>query len=295
MSELVLDTCGFAVSGSNVRCEFSVPGDIYPVDVDAGQISQVISNLIINAEQAMPGGGVITVRVENISVSDADGIALKDGKYLKLSIQDRGVGIPAKILPKIFDPYFTTKRKGSGLGLAAAYSIMKSHNGLITVESEPGIGTTFHIYIPASERAVPQPEYRDSNRGIIVGEGNILLMDDEGPIREMTREMLTLLGYDVDTARDGEEAVELYRLAKNSDDPYNAVILDLTVPGGMGGMETLLKLAEIDSNVKAIVSSGYSSDPIMSDYKKYGFSGMVAKPYTAEELSRILNAVLTNN
>ena len=152
--ELVRDTCEFAARGSNVRCEFSIPDDIYPVDVDVGQISQVISNLIINAEHAMPEGGVIRVRLENVSVSEGDGLSLKDGKYLKLSIKDQGVGIPAKILPKIFDPYFTTKQKGSGLGLATAYSIVKNHEGLITAESEPGVGTTFHIYLPASEKAM---------------------------------------------------------------------------------------------------------------------------------------------
>jgi len=287
---LVRDTCEFAASGSNVRCEFSVPDEIHPVDVDVGQISQVIGNLIINAEQAMPEGGVISVRLENVSVSNSDGLSLKKGRYLKLSIQDQGVGIPARILPKIFDPYFTTKRKGSGLGLTTAYSIIKNHEGLITVESEPDVGSTFHIYLPASDNAMPKDKH--SERSVVRGVGKILLMDDEEAIRDMTREMLTLLGYDVDTARDGEEAIELYRLGKDSDDPYHAVILDLTIPGGMGGKETILKLVEIDPKIKAIVSSGYSNDPIMSDYKKYGFSGVVAKPYSAEALSRTLDSVI---
>ena len=175
------------------------------------------------------------------------------------------------------------------MGLAAAYSIVQNHDGLITVESEPGVGTTFHIYLPASEKAMA--EHKDSDRSVVPGEGNILLMDDEEMIRDMAREMLTLLGYDVDVARDGEEAIELYRLANDSDDPYTAVILDLTVPGGMGGKETLLRLMEIEPKIKAIVSSGYSNDPIMSDYKKHGFSGVVAKPYSVEELSRTLNFV----
>ena len=288
--ELVRDTCEFAARGSNVRCEFSIPDDIYPVDVDVGQISQVISNLIINAEQAMPEGGVIRVRLENVSVSERDGLSLKDGKYLKLSIKDQGVGIPAKILPKIFDPYFTTKQKGSGLGLATAYSIVKNHEGLITVESEPGVGTIFHIYLPASEKAMIGD--KDSDRSVVAGEGKILLMDDEEMIRDMASEMLSLLGYEVDVARDGEEAVELYCLAKDSDNPYAAVILDLTVPGGMGGRETIRRLMEIDPDIRAIVSSGYSHDPIMSDHKRHGFSGVVAKPYSAEELSRTLDSVI---
>ncbi|MGO9122972.1 MAG: PAS domain S-box protein [Desulfomonilaceae bacterium] len=288
--ELVRDTCEFAARGSNVRCEFSIPDDTFPVDVDVGQISQVISNLIINAEHAMPEGGVIRVRLENVSVRERDGLSLKDGKYLKLSIKDQGVGIPAKILPKIFDPYFTTKQKGSGLGLATAYSIVKNHEGLITAESEPEVGTIFHIYLPASERAMIGD--KDTDRSVVAGEGKILLMDDEEMIRHMAGEMMSLLGYEVDVARDGEEAVELYRLAKDSDNPYAAVILDLTVPGAMGGRETIGRLMEIDPAVRAIVSSGYSDDPIMSDHKRHGFSGVVAKPYSAEELSRTLGSVI---
>jgi PAS domain S-box-containing protein len=290
MSELVRDTCEFAARGSNVGCEFSVPDDLYPVDVDVGQISQVISNLIINADQAMPEGGVIHVRLENVSVSNRDGLPLKEGKYLKLSVQDQGVGIPPRMLPKIFDPYFTTKQKGSGLGLATAYSIVMSHDGLITVESEPDVGTTFHVYLPASEGAMP--ELKNSVHSVVTGEGRILLLDDEELIREMVRDMLSLLGYDVDVAKDGEEAVELYRSAKASGNPYAAVILDLTIPGGMGGKETLLELVEIEPKIKTIVSSGYSNDPIMSEYKRYGFSGVVAKPYSVEALSRTLDSVI---
>jgi len=290
ISEMVRDTCEFAGRGSNVRCEFSIPDNIYSGDVDMGQISQVISNLIINAEQAMPDGGVIHVRLENVSINNRDELPLKEGKYLKLSIQDHGIGIPAKILPKIFDPYFTTKQEGSGLGLASAYSIIKSHDGLITVESEAGMGTVFHIHLPVSDKAMAG--HKDSERGIIAGEGKILLMDDEEMIRDMGKEMLTLLGYDVDVAGDGDEAIEFFRLRKNSGDPYLAVILDLTVRGGMGGRETLLRLVELEPTIKAIVSSGYSNDPIMSDYKKYGFSGVVVKPYSPEELSRTLDRVI---
>ena len=292
ISEMVRDTCEFVGRGSNVRCEFSIPDNIPSVDVDMGQISQVISNLIINAEQAMPDGGEINVRLENVSIS-SDELPLKEGKYLKLSIQDHGIGIPAEILPKIFDPYFTTKQKGSGLGLASAYSIVKSHDGLITVESEPGIGTVFYVYLPVSDKAVAG--HKDSERWVVAGEGKILLMDDEEMIREMGREMLMLLGYDVDVAANGDEALVLYRMGKNSGYPYSAVILDLTVRGGTGGKETILKLLEIEPTIKAIVSSGYSNDPIMADYKKYGFSGVVVKPYSAEELSRTLEMVINDN
>ncbi|MGO9567916.1 MAG: PAS domain S-box protein [Desulfomonilaceae bacterium] len=288
--ELLKDCCEFAARGSNVRCEFSVPDDIYPVEVDVGQIGQVISNLIINADHAMPEGGTIHVRVENVTVSEEEGLSLTDGSYVKLSIQDQGVGIPAKILPKIFDPYFTTKQKGSGLGLATAHSIVKSHDGLTTVESEMGVGTTFHIYLPASEKGIRHQKEPDNS--VVTGEGKILLMEDEEPLRDMAREMLSMLGYEVDVAEDGDEACGLYRSARDSGSPYTAVILDLTVPGGMGGRETVRRLIETDPEIRAIVSSGYSNDPVMSDYKSYGFRGVVAKPYSAEELSQILDFVI---
>jgi CheY-like chemotaxis protein len=165
-----------------------------------------------------------------------------------------------------------------------------SHDGLITVESEPDVGTTFYIYLPASEKAMPR--HKDSDRSVVTGEGRILLMDDEEPIRDMAKEMLSLLGYEVDVAKDGEEAFDLYRLAKDSDDPYTAVILDLTISGAMGGRETLQRLIQIDPEVRAIVSSGYSNDPVMSNHKSYGFSGAVAKPYTPEELSQTLGRVI---
>jgi signal transduction histidine kinase/ActR/RegA family two-component response regulator len=292
ISEMVRDTCEFVGRGSNVRCEFSITDNISCVDVDMGQISQVISNLIINAEQAIPDGGVINVQLENVSIN-IDELPLKEGKYLKLSIQDHGIGIPAKILPKIFDPYFTTKQKGSGLGLASAYSIVKSHDGLITVESELGTGTVFHVYLPVSDKAMA--ENKDLDHRVITGEGKLLLMDDDDMIRDMGKDMLILFGYEVDVAENGDEAIELYRRSKDSGNPYSAVILDLTVRGGMGGIETLLKLVEIEPTIKAVVSSGYSNDPIMADYKKYGFRGVVAKPYSATELSTTLYSIIAGS
>jgi PAS domain S-box-containing protein len=296
ITEVIKDSAEFALRGSNVKCEFFLPNDIWPVEVDKGQISQVINNLIINADQAMPGGGIIKVRVENLVVtspplegqgwvSAEHAIPLKDGKYVKIEIEDEGIGIPKEYLPKIFDPYFTTKQKGSGLGLATSYSIIKRHDGYIAVESELGVGTTFYIYLPASSKQI-------LTERPILGKGRILVMDDEKVVRDVTGILLKHIGYDVEFAKDGVEAIELYKKAEESKQPFDAVIVDLTVQGGMGGEQMIKKLLEIDPNVKAIVSSGYSTDAIMSNFKQYGFSGVVAKPYRIAELSETLYKVI---
>ncbi|MBU7029359.1 MAG: PAS domain S-box protein, partial [Theionarchaea archaeon] len=288
--ELIKDSASFALRGSNVRCHFYIPDDLWPVDIDEGQISQTISNIIMNADQAMPEGGVIQVRAENVVVTAKQQLPLL-GKYIEISIADQGVGIPEKHLDKIFDPYFTTKQKGSGLGLATTYSIVKKHNGHITAESKVGEGTTFRIWLPASRKIFERKEKTPSK--MVGGEGRILLMDDEESILEAAGEVLQHLGYTVEVARDGEEAVDIYAKALE-EEPFDAVIMDLTIPGGMGGKEALSRLMEIDPSVKAIVSSGYSTSPIMADYKKYGFKGVVAKPYSVEELSEILHQILGN-
>jgi CheY-like chemotaxis protein len=288
--QLTQDSCNFAVRGSNVRCELAMPDDLAAVDVDQGQIGQVINNLVINAVHAMPQGGVIQVEAENVRVTSHQGLPLKNGKYAKIVVRDHGVGIPESILRRIFDPYFTTKHKGSGLGLATSFSIIQNHDGLITVESEVGVGTTFHVYLPVSQK-----ELRTSTRSeelVAEGGGKVLLMDDEDSVRQVATEMLCTLGYEVEVARDGAEAIDLYRSAKGSSRAFHVVILDLTVPDGMGGAEAIEKLREIDPEIKAVVSSGYSNDPIMAEYAKYGFSGVVAKPYTAKHLSATLRQVM---
>jgi len=294
ISELIQDSATFALTGSDVRCEFSLPGDLWPVEVDDGQISQVINNLVINADQAMPEGGIIKVRAENIIVDKDHSLPLKEGRYVKISIEDQGIGIPKEHLSKIFDPYFTTKQKGSGLGLATTYSILKKHGGYITVESELRVGSIFHIYLPASrERAAPKKEVEEEI--FIPGRGRVLVMDDEDMVREVAGEMLTQLGYEVELAKDGAEAIKLYKQAIEAKEPYDAVILDLTVPGGMGGKEAIKRLLEIDPKVKAIVSSGYSNDPIMAEFKRYGFMGVVAKPYRIKDLSEVLAGIKMKN
>ena len=290
LPELIRDSVSFALSGSNVTCEFSIPDDLWVVEIDEGQISQVIQNLIINAEQAMPEGGRIRLDCKNLNVNEEDRLPLKEGMYVGISIQDQGEGIPQKYLQRIFDPYFTTKRKGRGLGLATVYSIIRNHNGYITLDSETGVGTTFRLYLPASQTKItPQ---RIENGEVLAAKGKILVLDDEDIVRESMREILMFAGYEVELARDGAEAIEQYVKAQATDRPFDAVIMDLTIPGGMGGKEAMQKLIEIDPGIKAIVSSGYSNDPIMANFMEYGFRGAVSKPYKVNELTDTLYAVL---
>ncbi len=292
LSEVLKDSARFALRGSNVRCEFSIPQDLWPVEIDEGQISQVIHNLIINAHQAMPEGGIIRVMAENLSI-DCDqemNLALVTGKYVSLAVKDDGHGIPLHMLSKIFDPYFTTKPKGSGLGLATSYSIIKNHDGAITVQSDVGVGTTFRVYLPVSGKK--EVRTRQSRDKPIPGQGRVLVMDDEKILRDFVGELLELLGYNVHFAADGSETISAYCRAREIGEPYDCVLMDLTIPGGMGGREAIQKLKEIDPCVRAIVSSGYSDDPVMADFKKYGFCGVVAKPYDAEQLSEVLHRVI---
>jgi PAS domain S-box-containing protein len=293
INETVRDSCEFALRGSNVKCDLRLLSDVWAVDADEGQIGQVISNLIINADQAMPQGGHIMVEAENLIVARDSVLPLADGRYVKISVRDTGFGIPEEHLPKIFDPYFTTKQKGSGLGLATSYAIVKNHHGLITVESELGSGTSFHLYLPASEK-LQEFEFK-SGPEPVRGKGKILLMDDDQLIRDLANEALSALGYEVILAENGEKAIDLYKAAKKTAESFDVVIMDLTVPGGVGGQEAIETLRRFDPEVKAIVSSGYSNDPIMADYKKFGFEGVVCKPYTVNELSETIQQVITGN
>ena len=288
--DLLRDSIFFTLSGSKVRSTLQIADDLWPVMIDAGQISHVIQNVVKNADQAMPEGGTVTIRAENKIITTDEVVPLAAGNYVKITIADTGVGIPANHITKVFDPYFSTKKEGSGLGLAGAYSILKNHGGFITLDSELGKGTTFHIYLPAAEITPSAPE--DSQKLPLAGVGKILLMDDEEAVAKVATSMLTFMGYSVVTARDGAEALELYRKAKNGDNPFDAVILDLTIPGGMGGKETIQKLLEIDPEVKAIVSSGYANYPIMAAYEDFGFRDVVAKPYSIQELSKVLRNLL---
>lgn len=292
IAELIGDSTEFILRGSNVRSEVTIPGDLWNVHIDSGQVNQVFCNLLINAVQAMPGGGTVFVVAENCLIESHSMIPLTPGKYVRMLIRDQGVGIPPENLQKIFDPYFTTKAAGSGLGLATAYSIIKNHDGLITVGSEVGVGTVFSIYlqaVPAAAAAVSAPRNGAPIRNC---PGRILVMDDEQVIRDLAAELLSSMGYDVGLAEDGIEAVDVYRKACLSGQPYDAVILDLTIRGGMGGQETLEQLRRIDPQIRAIVSSGYSNDPVMAEFGKYGFVGVLRKPYAAEEVGKQLKSVL---
>jgi two-component system, cell cycle sensor histidine kinase and response regulator CckA len=287
---IIRDSAAFTLSGSKVHCQFDIPDDLWPTEVDEGQISQVINNLIINADQSMAGGGVIAVTCKNIYMIDNTLLPLPDGRYISISIADQGTGIDEDKIPRIFDPYFTTKKSGKGLGLATVYSIVKNHDGHITVKSATGEGTTFTIYLPAAESDAEESIYNEPLKASV--KGKILVMDDEENIREVAGEILDYLGYGVEFAGDGREALDLYKKARNNGCPFIAVIMDLTIPGGMGGKETIQILRETDENVIAIASSGYSNDPIMAEYKAYGFSGVITKPYMVSELERVLNEVL---
>ncbi len=290
VKEIITDSADFALRGSNVSCNYDMAEGLWPIEADEGQISQVISNLVINADQAMPEGGVIRIAATNISIEPSciDG-AIAEGKYIKISISDSGVGMPQEHLQRIFDPYFTTKKSGSGLGLAIVYSIVKKHDGFVTVESEHGKGTTFHIYLPASQREI---KAADKAAEIIAQDtGKVLVMDDEEAVRSVVGRILEYLGWEVGYAEDGSQAIKAYEAALNSDSAFDVVIMDLTIPGGMGGKEAAEQLKALDPKAKIIVSSGYSNDPVLAEYEQCGFSGVINKPYRIEEMIDVLYRV----
>jgi signal transduction histidine kinase len=288
--ELLKECVGFVLRGANVRGDIQIAADLWPVDVDAGQINQVVHNVVLNAMQAMPGGGTVQVRAENVVLAAGVPFPLPEGQYVKITVQDSGCGIPEEVLANIFDPYFTTKPEGSGLGLTTAYAIVIKHEGYITIASEVGVGTTVVIYLPASQKAMVSAQTHSPV--LLSGSGRILVMDDEEMIRNVLRELLESLGCTVECVQDGPEAVAAYQRAQAARQPFAAVILDYTIPGGMGGLETLARLRAIDPQVTALISSGYANNPIMADWAYYGFSGVVAKPYTIAQLQEALHNVL---
>ncbi len=292
IGDLIRDCVGFTLRGSNVKCDCLLPDDLWPVEVDVGQISQVLQNLLINGAQAMLEGGIIRVRSENVTLTTKE-LSLQPGRYVKITVTDHGPGIAPEHLKNIFDPYFTTKEMGSGLGLAISFSIIHKHGGLISVDSEQGKGSSFFIYLPASDNVHSINDEESASAPATLNTGKVLFMDDEEIVREMASKMLTILGHDVYCVEDGKEALKAFREALNSGTPFDLVIMDLTIPGGMGGREAVQKVLQIDPQARVIVSSGYSTDPVMANYSDYGFCGMTTKPYSFEELKKTVADALT--
>jgi two-component system cell cycle sensor histidine kinase/response regulator CckA len=289
IASVLRESVDFVLHGANVRGDLRIPDDLWAVDVDEGQIYQVIHNVVLNAIQAMPEGGIVQVAAENVVLPATFAGPIPKGRYVKIAITDQGRGIPDDILTQIFDPYFTTKPQGSGLGLAIAYAIVAKHEGYLTVASEVGVGTTFYFYLPVARQPIdPMPQAT----GPRLGSGRLLVVDDEAYILDLLGEMLSTMGYDVTCCDDGKDAIATYQRALLSGCAFIAVILDVTIPGGMGGCETIAHLRAIDPDVKAIISSGYANDPVMANFVHYGFSGVITKPYTLERLHEVLQQVL---
>ncbi len=294
VEQLIREAVSFMLRGSNVRAIIDIPDAVHAVEADEGQISQVLNNIIINATQAMPGGGKLCITAKNLLLLEKNSCGLAAGKYVRVTLRDEGCGISQEIQEKIFDPYFTTKIAGTGLGLASAYSIIVKHQGHITVDSLVGKGTTFTLYLPAIGRSYGEHLSTTTQREKPHQGGAILVMDDEKIIRDIATTMLTHLGYTVTTCSRGEESIELYQEALASATPYRAVIVDLTVPGGLGGMQAAEQILAIAPTACLIVSSGYSNDPIMADYRNYGFSAAIAKPYTISDFEEALRSLPGN-
>ena len=290
IATVLRESVDFVLHGANVRSDLHIPDDLWAVDVDEGQIYQVIHNVVLNAIQAMPRGGTVKVAADNVVLSATFAGPLPKGRYVKIAITDQGCGIADDIVTQIFDPYFTTKPQGSGLGLAIAYAIIAKHEGYLTLDSEVGVGTTFYFYLPKASQpldTMPQPAAHPR-----LGSGHLLIVDDEAYILDLLEEMLNRMGYDVTCHDDGKDAIATYQRAFSAGRGFAAVILDSTIPGGMGGYETIAHLQAIDPGVKAILSSGYANAPVMANFAQYGFSGVLTKPYTLERLQEVLQQIL---
>jgi len=294
ITNLLKEAVQLALSGSNISAEFILEDNLYDLEIDEGQMKQVLSNIVINSKDVMTRGGHITISTRNISAHEDNNLPLRGRNYVHIAIEDHGVGIAPKNLPRIFDPYFTTKgmgsEKGKGLGLTICHSIITRHDGLISVDSTPGVKTTVNIYLPEAEKACRPTQ--DIPAALKPRKERILLMDDEDFVRDVTGDMLMQLGYEVQLAKDGDEAIETYTRALKEGMLFDAVILDLTIPGGTGGDEAILKLLEIDPNVRGILSSGYADNNVMNDFREFGFKGVIAKPFKFDDLASIIANVI---
>jgi signal transduction histidine kinase/ActR/RegA family two-component response regulator len=290
--QILEDSARFACSGAASKCAVELSRDLWQAEVDPGQFSQVIHNLVLNAVQAMPGGGQIHIAAQNVAPNAPLPPSLTPGPYVRVSVEDNGPGIAASDLQRVFEPYFTTKPGGAGLGLASSWSIVNKHGGLLTARSDVGAGARFDVFVPAATGG-----HRSDARATPIrtrGTGRVLAMDDEPLVRRSLERALSSLGYEVTVVKDGERALSAYRDALEAGKPYDAVLLDLTIPDGLGGAETMSQLVSMDPDVRGIVSSGYSNDPILAEWVEHGFSGVASKPYTLQTLAEVLARVLTN-
>ena len=299
LEHVIKDSADFVLRGDKVACRYNIPKDLWAVEIDRGQIGQAIQNIVLNASQAMVEGGVINISCKNVSPSllpdDSKGkktSGLQCGKYVEIIIQDSGTGMATSVVEKIFDPYFSTKNEGSGLGLTITHSIIEKHNGFISIQSTPGIGTAVTVRLPAASEKLQERPGDESIRKT-VSPLKILIMDDDEMVQDVTKKMLVKLGHKVEIAERGEEAIALYRNALDTGNRYDLIIMDLTIPGGMGGKETVGKIKVLDPEAKVIVSSGYSNDPVMAKFEEYGFCAAIVKPYALKNLSRVLSQVVS--
>jgi PAS domain S-box-containing protein len=294
LAPLLKRAADFSLVGKDVRFSYFIPEDLWPVNIDEGQMWQVVRNLVMNAGEAMPDGGIITVAAQNVHIDEFSNLPLQEGSYVRWSVTDQGTGITPEHLPRIFDPYFTTKgmgpKQGMGLGLAICFSIVRKHGGFITVDSKPVDGTTFYVYLPA----LPTKEQQDAavTDDRLLRKHRILVMDDEEDIRDIFSKLLTHLGYDAELAEEGNEVISKFREAREADAPFSAVILDLTVKDGLGGRQTLKKLLQIEPEVKAVITTSYADDPIVTGFRYFGFAAALVKPFTMQELQDSLDALL---
>lgn len=297
LKTLLRRSLDLALSGSNIRGECQVVADLWPADVDEALLGQTLRNLVLNAREAIPGGGTVRLHADNRVLGDPDGLGLPPGNYVRISISDEGPGMSPDTLPKVFDPYFSTKQRGSqkgmGLGLTICHAVIKRHGGVITIDSRPGKGTTVHCHLPASRLPVAVA----TSVAVVepVASNRILIMDDEYSLREMLVQALPLIGYSAEQATHGEEAVALYEQARAEGEPFAAVLLDLTVRGGMGGNETLKVLRDRDPNVRAVLMTGYHHEVTLRDHAVYGFKAALGKPFTVDVLRNTLADVLGKN
>jgi nitrogen-specific signal transduction histidine kinase/CheY-like chemotaxis protein len=292
LSELLAHSAEFSLYGSNLRADVEIPIELWKVEIDSSQIEQAINALLINAREAMPNGGSVKLSARNVVLTEEEMPLLPAGNYVKVLVSDRGSGVPEFLAEKIFDPYVTTKPSGTGLGLSISYSVIKKHGGILQLESSSSEGSGFAFYLPASEGELASVEIPLAPIDRHVDQNRILLMDDEAAIRELTSQLLTTLGYEVVAVPDGMDAVRVYDRALRRGEYFQAVILDATIRGGMGGLATIERLRMLDPNVNAIICSGYSDEAALSEFLTYGFRGALAKPFTRRQLSEALQKTL---